>query len=73
MLKTLNPKTVEMLMKKISKELIDMGDTCTFDFLQFFRDAQKDAIITYSDMLGKLEGVNGADKFTMLLLEKKLF
>lgn len=56
-----------------SKELIDMGDTCTFDFLQFFRDAQKDAVITYSDMIGKLEGVNGADKFTMLLLEKKIF
>jgi ferritin len=56
-----------------SKELIDMGDTCTFDFLQFFRKAQTDAVITYSDMLGKLEGVNGDDKFTMLLLEKKLF
>jgi ferritin len=61
------------LYNECSKELMDIGDVCTFDFLQFFREAQKDAVITYSDMLGKLEGVNPSDKFTMLLLEKKLF
>lgn len=47
-------------------------DVCTFDFLQFFRNIQRDSVAEYSDKLNMLEGVKDA-KFELLLLEKKLF
>jgi len=48
-------------------------DLCVFDFLQEFRMLQKQSVAEYSDKLNMLEGVDGKDKFKLLLLEKKLF
>lgn len=59
--------------KKDSIEILSIGDVCSFDFLQFFRDAQKDAVINYSNMLSILEGVDVSNKFNLLMLDKKLF
>ncbi len=59
--------------KKDSVEIFSIGDICTFDFLQYFREAQKDSVITYSDKLSMLSGVNAFDKFNLLMLEQKLF
>ena len=56
-----------------SMKIFDTGDLCVFDFLQEFRKIQKDAVALYSDMLNKLEGVDVANKFQMLMLEEKLF
>lgn len=56
-----------------SMAIFKIGDLCVFDFLQFFRTAQKDAVAEYSDKLNMLEGVEPGDKFQMLMLEKKLF
>lgn len=57
----------------VSSKIFDMGDICTFDFLSFFRNVQKEAVFTYSDMINLLEGSDIKDKFQMLLLEEKLF
>jgi hypothetical protein len=56
-----------------SMKIFKIGDLCVFDFLQFFRVTQKDAVAEYSDKINMLEGVTVADKFEMLMLEKKLF
>jgi len=55
-----------------SKEMFKK-DLCVFDFLQEFRMLQKQSVAEYSDKLNMLEGVDGKDKFKLLLLEKKLF
>jgi len=54
-------------------KIFKYGDLCVFDFLQFFRKAQKDSVATYSDMLNVLEGCNRGSKFEMLLLQEELF
>jgi ferritin len=59
--------------KKDSVDIFNTGDICSFDFLQFFREAQKDAVITYSNMLSLLDGVDSNNKFNLLMLEEKLF
>ncbi len=56
-----------------SMGIFKLGDLCVFDFLQFFRKAQKDSVATYSDMLNVLEGCNRGSKFEMLLLQEELF
>ena len=55
-----------------SKEMFKK-DLCVFDFLQEFRMLQKQSVAEYGDKLNMLEGVDGKDKFKLLLLEKKLF
>lgn len=59
--------------EETSMNIFKIGDLCVFDFLQFFRTAQKDAVAEYSDKLNMLDGVEPGDKFQMLMLEKKLF
>jgi ferritin len=54
-------------------KIFKCGDISAFDFMQFYRDAQKSSVTTFSDMLNKLEGVDVNDKFKMLLLQEKLF
>ena len=56
-----------------SAKIFKTGDLCVFDFLQQFRTIQNQSVAEYSDKLNMLDGVNVADKFQMLLLEKKLF
>jgi len=58
--------------EETSKKLLNM-DLCTFDFLQQFRLIQTKSVAEYSDKLNLLEGVDGKDKFKLLLLEEKLF
>lgn len=60
------------LYEDISKSILDMGESCVFDFLAFFRGQQTSAVIEYSDKINMLEGT-GKTKFELLLLEKKLF
>lgn len=59
--------------EEASMKIFDIGDLSVFDFLQDFRKTQKEAVTLYSDMLNKLEGVDVANKFQMLMLEEKLF
>lgn len=59
--------------EKDSKDIFEMGDICTFDFLKFFREVQTKSVGEYADMKNILEGVDTSSKFEMLLLEKKLF
>lgn len=56
-----------------SMKIFKTADLCVFDFLQFFRTKQKDAVAEYSDKLNVLEGTNLGDKFQMLMLEETLF
>jgi ferritin len=56
-----------------STEVFNSGDIAVFDYLQFFRNAQNESVVTYSDMLSILIGTNLDDKFQMLMLEEKLF
>ena len=56
-----------------SMKIFKIGDLCVFDFLQFYRVTQKEAVAEYSDKINMLEGVNTKSKFEMLMLEKKLF
>jgi len=55
-----------------SIKAFELGDTCTFDLLQFFRGVQTKSVAEYSDMINMLEGVEPT-KFNLLLLEDKLF
>jgi ferritin len=56
-----------------SLKIFKLGETCTFDFLQFFRETQTKSVAEYSDKLNMLDGCDVNSKFEMLLLEKKLF
>lgn len=56
-----------------SMKIFKTGDLCVFDFLQFFRTTQKDAVAEYSDMINVLEGTSTDSKFEMLMLEETLF
>jgi ferritin len=56
-----------------SMKIFKTGDLCVFDFLQFYRTTQKEAVAEYSDKLNVVEGTNRDSKFEMLLLEKTLF
>lgn len=57
----------------ISMKIFKIGDLSVFDFMQFYRDAQKQSVTTYSDMLNKFEGIDPNDKFKVMLLQEKLF
>lgn len=59
--------------EETSVQIFKSGDICAFDFLQKYRTIQKDSVITYSDMINMLSGVDTKSKFEMLMLEKKLF
>jgi hypothetical protein len=50
-----------------------MGELCTFDFLQTYRNIQNKSVAEYSDKLNVLEGVNLDSKFEMLMIESNLF
>ena len=56
-----------------SNKALEIGDTCVFDFLQFFRNQQVTSVGEYSDMKNILEGIKFGDKFQMLQLEETLF
>lgn len=56
-----------------SGKVFQMGEFCTFDFLQKYRAIQNESVIKYSDFLNELEGVDLNSKFELLTLEKKLF
>ena len=58
--------------EKVSAKILDIGDLCVFDFLQFFRNKQTQSVAEYSDMLNTLEGVE-PNKMNLLLLEETLF
>ena len=59
--------------EKTSMDIFNYPDVCTFDFLQEFRTIQRKSVAEYADKLNMLEGVDGKDKFKMLLLEEQLF
>jgi ferritin len=59
--------------EKTSMDIFNTQDLCTFDFLQEFRTIQRKSVAEYADKLNMLEGVDGKDKFKMLLLEEQLF
>lgn len=59
--------------EEISSKIFKIGDLCVFDFLQFYRVTQKEAVAEYSDMINLLTGVATDNKFQMLLMEEKLF
>lgn len=59
--------------EKTSSEVFKTGDLCVFDFLEFFRTTQKNAVAEYSDMMNVLNGVDEKDKFKILVLEETLF
>lgn len=61
------------LYEKDSVKVLEMGDTCVFDFLQTYRTIQMNSVAEYSDFLNILDGCDCDDKFQMLLLEEKLF
>lgn len=56
-----------------SMKIFKTGDLCVFDFLQFYRTTQKEAVAEYSDKLNVVEGTNRDSKFEMLMLEETLF
>jgi len=59
--------------EKDSVKIFEMGDICTFDFLQHYRTIQTKSVAEYSDFLNLLEGCDCESKFELLLLEEKLF
>lgn len=48
--------------EKISKEIFNMDDICTFDFLQKYRLIQLQSIAEYSTFLNRLELIDKKDK-----------
>lgn len=62
---------LEMYNKSSSELFVD--DLTTFDFLQEFRQLQKDAVIEYSDLLNALLLVDSNDKFQLLYFEQTYF
>jgi ferritin len=59
--------------EETSMKIFKVGDLCVFDFLQFYRTTQKEAVAEYSDKLNIVEGTNRDSKFEMLMLEENLF
>jgi len=57
----------------ISVKIFKLNDLCVFDFLQFFRVTQKEAVAEYSDKINLLDGVDTKSKFELLALENQLF
>ena len=55
-----------------SNEIFKIGDTCVFDFLQFYRTIQTQSVAEYATMLNMLDGVERT-KTNFLLLEENLF
>ena len=56
-----------------AKEIFDMNELGSYQFLQQFIQIQNDSVIEFSDMFNLLEGVNTEDKFQLLKLEEDLF
>lgn len=56
-----------------SKEILDAGDTCTYDFLHFFRNVQVESVKEYSDIINQLELITDKNGMNMLLFEAKYF
>jgi ferritin len=59
--------------EETSAKVFKMGELCTFDFLQTYRNIQNKSVAEYSDKLNILEGVNLDSKFEMLMIESNLF
>jgi ferritin len=56
-----------------SIKVLKMGEIATFDMLQQLRKIQNDSVVSFSDKLNLLEGVDTKDKFQMLMLQEQLF
>lgn len=56
-----------------SMKIFKMGELATFDVLQQLRKIQNDSVISFSDKLNLLEGINRKDKFQLLMLQEQLF
>lgn len=54
-------------------KIFKLGDLCVFGLLQGFITIQKDSVVSYSDMLNLLEGIDAKDKYSLLTLQSKLF
>lgn len=62
---------LEMYNRSSSELFVE--DLTTFDFLQSFRELQKEAVIEYSDLLNALLLVDSNDKFQVLYFEQTYF
>ena len=62
---------LEMYNRSSSELFVD--DLTTFDFLQSFRQLQKEAVVEYSDLLNALLLVDSNDKFQLLYFEQTYF
>ena len=56
-----------------SMKVFKMGELATFDVLQQLRKIQNDSVISFSDKLNLLDGINRKDKFQLLMLQEQLF
>lgn len=61
------------LYEETSNKVFALKDTCVFDFLMFFRDAQQKSVAEYATKLNMLKGIDTSSKFQMLSIEKTLF
>lgn len=57
----------------MSMKIFKMGELATFDVLQQLRKIQNDSVISFSDKLNLLEGINRKDKFQLVMLQEQLF
>jgi len=56
-----------------AKEVFEMNELGTYQFLQQFIEIQNNSVIEYSDMFNVLEDVDVTDKYKLLKLEEFLF
>ena len=56
-----------------SSSKIFSADLTTFDFLQEFREIQKDSVFEYNDLLNALNLINVENKFEILYFEGRYF
>ena len=56
-----------------STKAFNSGDLVTFDFLQHFRNIQKESVIEYNDLLNALELINKNNKLDLLYFEQTYF
>lgn len=63
------------LMKSYNKDSHDVfqEDITTFDFLQQFRDIQRDSVIEFNDLINASNLVDMSDKFQVLYFEQTYF
>jgi ferritin len=59
--------------EKISMDIFNMKDLCTFDFLQTYRTIQRLAVAEYSTFLNQLETIDNENKNWVYEFEKRAF